>query len=460
MRILITGATGLIGREVGKVLAEKGHEIFVVSRSQAKARQMLPFPCEVIEGDLVQGPIHDSRLASLDAVINLMGEKVAGDRWTEEKKKQIYQSRVEGTRNLLKTLPEDLKVFVSGSAMGIYGDGGDQILSEESSPGSDFLAQVCKDWEAEAAKAPGRSVFIRTGIVLAREGGALDQMFFPFRTGVGGVLGDGKQWMSWIHLQDIVGLFVFALENSQVHGALNGVAPHPVTNKEFSESLVSALGSRLGPSIPLFALNLIFGEMAQVIAASSRVSANKAIQLGYNFQYLKVQEALNEICAPFKQGEELFVAEQFVPLPPEKLFQFFKEAHNLEQITPPTLSFNIEKMSTPEIGLGTLIDYKLKIHGVPAKWKTEIDEWQPPYKFVDNQIRGPYRLWHHTHEFRPFCGGTLMVDRVRYKMPMGFVGWLVSNQFVRKDIEGIFAFRRKFIASMDLTGDFATRANM
>lgn len=448
MRILLTGATGLIGRELGKVLAEKGHELFVVSRDQRKAQETLPFPCEVIEGDLNDNPLHDSRLAQIEVVYNLMGESIAGERWTEEKKRRLYQSRVVGTRNLLKSLPENLQCFISSSAMGIYGDQADQPLPEDAALGNDFLADLCKEWEAEAAKAPGRKVFVRTGIVLARQGGALEQMLFPFRSGVGGVLGDGAQWMSWIHLHDIVGLYVFALEHHDVEGALNAAAPHPVTNREFSETLVQALGTGLGPAVPLFALNVLFGELARYLVASARLQPVKAQEIGYKFHFENLLEALNEICQPYKLGEELFVAEQFVPTPPEKLFPFFKDVHNLERITPPTLNFMIENVSTPEIGQGTLIDYRLKIHGVPAKWKTEIDEWQPPFKFVDNQLKGPYRLWHHTHEFRPFCGGTLLVDRVRYRMPMGYLGWLVSSRFIRKDIENIFAFRRRYIANM------------
>nr|BFD67094.1 hypothetical protein HAGR004_21160 [Bdellovibrio sp. HAGR004] len=450
MRILITGATGLIGRELGKILAEKGHDLFVVSRSAQKAKELLPFPCQVLEGDLSHAPLQDARLEQMEAVINLMGESIAGSRWTEEKKKKIYESRVTATKNLVQSLPKTLKVFVSGSAIGFYGDSGSEVLTEDGVVGQDFLAKLCKEWEAAAARAPGRTVFIRTGVVLARQGGALDQMLFPFRSGVGGVLGSGEQWMSWIHIKDIVGLFLLALENPQAHGPMNGVAPFPVTNRDFSQALAHAVGARLGPAVPMFALNLLFGEMAQVLVSSSRGCADKAREWGYKFQYDNLAEALGEICAPFKQGEEVFVAEQFVPLLPEKLFPFFKEAHNLEKITPPTLNFEIEGMSTPEIGQGTHIDYRLKIHGVPAKWKTEIDEWQPPFKFVDNQLKGPYRLWHHTHEFRPFCGGTLMVDRVRYRLPMGYLGWLMASRFVRKDVENIFSFRRKFIASEGL----------
>lgn len=446
MKILMTGATGLIGREVGKILAQKGHEILVVSRSVTKAKEILPFPCDVVVGDLSAGPLQDERLQSVEAVINLMGEPVVGARWSDKKKESIYNSRVIGTRHLIASLSQSVRTFISGSAVGFYGSCSDEFLYEDHSVGKNFLAKVCLDWEREAGTAPGRKIFVRTGIVLAKEGGALDQMLFPFRAGVGGVLGEGKHWMSWIHLKDIVGIFVFALENPHVQGAVNGVAPLTVTNKEFSETLARSLGKNLGPRIPEAALKLLFGEVSQVMLSSIRGSAEKIESEGYQFHFKELSEALAEICAPFKAGEEVFYAEQFVPAPPEKIFSFFQDAHNLEKITPPTLNFHIERVSTPEVKQGTLIDYRLKIHGVPAVWKTEIDEWQPPYKFVDNQLRGPYRLWHHTHEFRPFCGGTLLVDRVRYRLPMGYVGWLMGAKFVRQDVENIFAFRRKWIS--------------
>lgn len=450
MKVLITGGTGLIGKEIGKVLAEKGHEIFVISRSLAKAREVLPFPCQVIVGDLMKEPLQDKALQDIEAVINLVGEPVVGPRWTEERKERIYDSRVLGTKHLIESLSSSVKIFIQGSAIGYYGDRGEEIITEESSPGQDFLAKLTVDWEKAAAKAPGRKAFIRTSVVLAPHGGALEQMLFPFRAGVGGAIGNGQFWMPWIHLKDIVGLFVFAFENSFVEGVLNGAAPNPVRNKEFSQALAQALGKSLGPSVPLVALKMLFGEASAVMHSSVQNSANKVQNLGYQFQYVDIRQALNEICEPYRANEDIFYAEQFVGKPPEELFQFFKDPNNLEQITPPSLNFHITKISGTEVRQGTIIDYRLKIHGVPAKWKTEIDEWSPPYKFVDNQKSGPYQLWHHTHEFRPFLGGTLMVDRIRYRLPLGYLGWLVASHLVRKDVESIFEYRRRFIAHLEV----------
>ncbi|WP_413561286.1 TIGR01777 family oxidoreductase [Bdellovibrio sp. HCB209] len=449
MKVLITGATGLIGRELGKKLASDGHEITVVSRSLAKAREVLPFPCEVIVGDLPHEPLKPEELAHFDGVVNLMGEPVVGTRWTDEKKKEIYRSRITATENLVKSLPKNLQVFVGGSAIGYYGNCGETILKESHVHGNDFLADISKDWERASNEAPGRKVLIRTGIVLSKQGGALEQMLFPFRAGVGGALGDGKNWMSWIHLTDIVALFAQSLTDKDFSGPINGSSPHPVTNREFSEVLAASVGKKLGPAVPPLVLKLLFGEASEVILSSIRGSAEKATSLGFKFQFPTLRGALDEICASYKDGEEVFYSEQFIPKAPEEIFPFFKDPHNLETITPPSLSFQIQSVSTKEIEQGTTIQYKLKIRGVPANWNTEIDEWKPPFRFVDNQKSGPYQLWHHTHEFKPFLGGTLMTDRVRYRLPLGYLGWLVASKFVRRDVEEIFKFRRSYIARMD-----------
>lgn len=290
----MTGATGLIGKELGQALHEKGHQIFVVSRDEEKAKAALSFPVEVVVGDLNKGPLVDSRLDSMEVIYNLMGEPI-DSRWSETKKKSIYESRVLGTRNLVQSLKYNPQVIISASAMGFYGDRKDEPLDEMMKHGEDFLAHVCRDWETEAAHLACRKVFLRTGIVLAESGGALQKMILPFRLGLGGALGDGKQWMSWIHLKDIVGLYVVALENPEVHGPINGAAPEPVTNSIFSEILAGSLGNTKGPTVPEFALKLLFGEMSSVLLGSQRSDPTKVKNLGYEFQFKTLKEALNEI---------------------------------------------------------------------------------------------------------------------------------------------------------------------
>lgn len=446
MKVLITGATGTLGHEIGKSLVRRGHEIFVVSRDKGSAKKKLPFPCKIIEADLSRESISKEELKEIDAVVNLIGASVMG-RWNEKRKKEIYKSRVDATRNLVQSLPDDLKVFVSGSAMGFYGEGGERVLNEELEPGKDFLAKVCVDWEGEAAKSAGRHVFVRTGIVLSYSG-ALKMMLPAFRNGLGGVLGSGQNWMSWIHLDDIVSMFIFALENENVIGPINGCAPHPVTNKVFTRSLVHALDVIQGPPVPLFALKALFGEMGSVVVGSTRGSAAKVENLGFEFKYSFLDDALKDLCEVFRGGGELYTQDQYLPLPRARLFEFFQDPENLEKITPDFLNFHITATSDSELQEGSLIDYRLKLYGIPMKWRTLIQDWQPPYKFTDSQVQGPYKKWVHRHSFEELGEGTLMSDRIEYKLPMGVLGRLTGGYKVGKDVEKIFKHRQKAVRKM------------
>ncbi len=452
MKIFLTGATGLLGKELGKVLVKKGHELTVVSRNAADARENLPFSCRVIEGDLVAAPLKDHpELQSMDVVINLMGESIAGGRWDEAKKRRIYESRIFGTRHLIESFKVKPRVFISASAIGYYGSCGDEELTETHGSGADFLAQLSQDWEEELlplsyGERGTRVVALRTGMVLATQGGALDKLIPLFNMGLGGVLGGGQQWMSWIHIEDVVGLITHALEKPSLFGAINVVSPEPVTNENFTRTLAEALGGRVGPRVPEFAVSTAIGEMSSLVLNSQRVLPVKALQTGYHFKFPKLEMALKDVCSVHAEGGGYFQREQFIPLSPEKIFPFFSDAKNLQKITPPTLSFKILEQPSKPLSQGDEIRYSIKIHGVPVEWVTVIEDWEPPFKFVDTQKKGPYKLWHHTHEFIAVVGGTLMVDRVRYRLPLGVIGGLVAGGFVRKDIEEIFNYRRKYLS--------------
>ncbi|MGZ5280472.1 MAG: TIGR01777 family oxidoreductase, partial [Pseudobdellovibrionaceae bacterium] len=375
MKILITGATGFIGQELGKALVQKGHEIFALSRDEKKARLQLTYPAHIVQGDLNKGPIEKSKISSIQAVIHLAGENIGDSRWTPDRKEKILKSRTETTEHLMQSLPADLQVFVSASAVGFFGDRGDEVLKETSSVGSGFLAEVCQQWESsvETGLKPferARSVVFRSGVVLGPYGGALMKMLTPFRMNLGGVLGSGEQWMSWIHLQDMVSLYVKALEDSNMHGTYNAVATEPVTNRQFTEQLVKSLGVRQGPPVPTMALKLLFGEMSSVILDSQKVQSSRLA--GFQFRYPDIESALDDCALPYAGGDEVFYAEQFFDIPKSKVFAFFSKAENLEAITPPMMNFKIQSMSTPQIQKGSLIEYRLKIRGVPAGWQTLI----------------------------------------------------------------------------------------
>ncbi len=298
MKILITGATGLIGRELTKQLIMSGYQVTVVSREKNKARLALPGIKEIIECNLSKEKIA-ADLNQFEGVIHLMGESVVSGRWNEKIKKEIYNSRILSTKNLVESFSRAPKFFISASAIGIYGEGGDKILNEHSELGTDFLAKVCIDWETEAKKihlrSQGnltRSVQLRTGLVLSRHGGALAKMLPAFRLGIGGALGDGQHWMSWIHLQDLVRIICFAIENSEVAGAINAVSAVPERNIDFSKKLAKTFNRNLGPRMPRFVLKLLFGEKATILLSSQNVSSKKIESYGFKFNYQTLQEAL------------------------------------------------------------------------------------------------------------------------------------------------------------------------
>jgi hypothetical protein len=283
VNIAITGASGLIGTRVRQRLTEAGHTATPIPRDSS---------------DAALGEI----LASADAVIHLAGEPVA-QRWNDAAKKRIHDSRVEGTRHLVKALSTQSmrpRVLVCASAVGYYGSRGDQILTEASSPGTDFLARVVVDWEeaAQSAESLGlRVVRLRLGMVLGN-GGALAKLLPPFRFGVGGRLGSGHQWMAWIHLEDAVNLILFAVNYAAIRGAVNATAPHPVTNEEFTDRLAQALHRPAILPVPGFALKLALGEMSGMVLASQRVLPTVAKSAGFRFQYPELHPALENLLSP------------------------------------------------------------------------------------------------------------------------------------------------------------------
>ena len=294
MKALITGASGLIGKALRPTLEAKGYELLLASRSEPKDSRHIRWNPET-----GFAAVDLPRLEGLDAVIHLAGENISGLRWTDEKKKAIRDSRVFGTRSMIETfdkLTVKPKTFISGSAVGFYGDRGDEVMTEASSPGETFLAETCVEWEAESRRAEKlgiRTVLLRTGIVLSKDGGALAAMMTPFKLGVGGVVGGGKQWMSWISLDDVVGIIDFILENEGVRGAVNVVAPRPVTNEEFTKSLGSVLYRPTFLPLPEFAVHMVFGEMGDaLLLASTRVVPKCLHDMGYEFRFEDLKPAL------------------------------------------------------------------------------------------------------------------------------------------------------------------------
>lgn len=299
MKILITGASGLIGTALQRSFEEKGHDMLLASRSEPKDEQHVQWEPDTgfADDDL-------PRLEGFDAVVHLAGENVSGLRWTEEKKKAIRDSRVFGTRTMIEAfakLKKKPKVFVSASAIGFYGDSGDDEMTETSSAGDTFLAEVSKEWEAESRRAEDmgiRTVLLRNGIVLSKDGGALAAMMTPFKLGVGGVVGSGKQWMSWVSLDDVIGVVNYALENENLRGAVNVASPNPVTNEEFTKTLGSVLYRPTFLPLPEFAVHMVFGEMGDALLLdSTRVVPKRLQDAGFEFKFTDLKTALEHAVA-------------------------------------------------------------------------------------------------------------------------------------------------------------------
>lgn len=296
MKVAISGATGLIGTALRESLAADGIQILVLSRRPSLA------PLETIHWDVENGRFDASRLDEVDAVVHLAGEPIA-QRWNEARKKAIRESRVKSTRLLvegLKSLTHKPKVLVSGSAIGFYGDRGDEVLEESSPPGSGFLPETCQAWEHAAMEAMGlgiRTAVLRTGIVLSTKGGALKTMLLPFRLGVGGKVGNGKQWMSWIHIDDIVGAIRHIIEKDDIMAAVNGTAPGPATNAEFTRALGRALSRPTLLPAPTFGIKFAFGEMATILLEGQRVTPKKLLSTGYRFRFPELDAALRDVLA-------------------------------------------------------------------------------------------------------------------------------------------------------------------
>lgn len=449
MKVVLTGATGLLGRPLARRLVAAGHEVVALARDPERARPLLPVRAAV-ERWQATAPLPPDLLRGADAVIHLAGENVAGGRWTAARKEAIRASRVAGSAQLvgaIAALPAAARprLLVAASATGWYGDQGERVLDETAPAGTGFLADVCRAWEAEsgAAAAHGvRTVVLRIGVVLARAGGALPRLLPPFRLGLGGRVGAGTQWMSWIHRDDVLGLFEHALAADGLAGTVNAVAPAPVTNAAFTAALGRALHRPTVLPVPAVALRLALGEMATLLVASQRVRPARALAAGYNFRFPDLAGALSDLLA---DDAQTLWREQWVPRPVAEVFPFFSDPRNLERLTPPFLRFHVRGTSTPEVRAGTLIDYTLRLRGVPLRWRSRIEEWQPGRRFIDVQLRGPYRLWHHTHEFEPWRGGTILRDVVRWALPLEPLSGLIAGPMVRGDLERIFAYRRRAV---------------
>jgi len=463
MRILIAGATGFIGRALVPRLQRDGHAVVAWVRSETRALALLGADVDIVS----MSAGHDALVAALshcDAVVNITGETLLARRWTPERRAALRASRIDITEQLVSAIDAASprpRVLVSGSAVGFYGDRGDDVLDETSSPRDDFLSGLCRDWEAAAERATAlgvRVVRLRTGVVLGRAGGALSQMLPPFKAGVGGPVGSGRQYFPWIHLYDLVNLIAAVIQDERYAGAVNAVAPDVVTSRTFARTLGRALRRPALLPTPTFVLRAIFGEGAVVVLASQRVEPEVARRHGFVWRFSSLDVALRDVvrnetvkisrlgAAPpaASHATHLLTTSTRVAAPADDLFPFFSKPTNLGLMTPTSMQFRIVGPA-PAMSENATVEYRLRVGLLPIRWRTRIVAWDPPRSFADVQDAGPYRVWRHEHVFVAQDGVTTMEDRVYYAPPLGAFAGVLNRVFVAPSLRTLFCYRADVI---------------
>ncbi len=469
MNILVVGGTGFIGRSIVASLLGSGHEIIVSTRNFARAEDLLGGNIALIDLQSDTKALTKA-LEWADAVINLAGENLAGIRWNAGRKKDFYDSRVGVTRLMseqIATCTDPPEVFISASAVGIYGDRGAEWLDENSSMGSGYLADLCKKWEEAARYSAARGtrvVTLRLGVVVGREGGILRKLMQSFGLGLGSYVGHGDQKVPWIHLYDVIRAVEFCLTADHIRGAINVTSPRPSTSKEFALELAKVAGVRAVIPIPGFALRIVFGEGAQVLTASQNAAPWKLMDSGFEFIYESLQDALEEELHPETvevkrlksrgnqksigvpknhKGCYQLTSSVILKSTAETTFEFFSAPPNLALSTPSWVGFHIKKMPD-EMKKGSEIEYRIKLGPFSMNWRSVISVWEPGESFVDYQQEGPYSLWNHEHVVLDHgVGRCVAKDVVTYNLPFGLIGRIAHFLFVKKLLIRIFGFRRR-----------------
>lgn len=452
MNVLVTGGTGFIGSKLTEKLLRRGHKVWVVTRDSKKAKRKLLLPVSFVEADLSKESYAKLKLEKIEAVVNLAGENIGERRWSEEEKEKILKSRSELSKNLINSLNiSNLSVFLQASAIGFYPESvGDQWIDEKTESGSGFLSKVCRQWEAPALNLPEtvRACVARFGAVLGADGGLLEKLAPLYRMGGGATIGDGKQWMSWIHIDDLVNFLVFSLENEKVSGTCNAVSPEPVRNGDFNQELAEAVDRPAFVKVPSFAIKALMGEKASLALNTQRVSSRIEKDFGFRFAYPKLKAALKQICSHEKLPPEkdegfhyTFKSSMWVDRSRKDVFAFFNNPVNLTKVSPKDLRLELLESSSPSLSKGSVFKFKMNQKGATVKLKSKVFGWKEDDFFCDAQVEGPFKAWHHTHRFEDLNGGTLVVDEVRYKPPFGVLGDAAQALVVKRDLQKMFQHR-------------------
>lgn len=444
MNILITGASGFLGKKLTFELLKKGHKLTLVSRTQKR----FTCPHTFLQWDISKKPLPFKCLKEIDAIIHLAGEPIAEKKWLKDQKQKIYNSRVQGTKNLVQSIqshPNNVRIFISASAIGIYGNHGEREITEASSFGNDFLSKVCQSWEAASQSLIEnkniRLCYARFGLILDRDGGILKKLQPIYRCRLASPLSTGQQWMSWIHSKDAVGMLIYALENKSVKGAFNATAPMPITNKSFTLLLSKAMQARPLHKLhaPRFILRASLGEITQMILCSQQVLPEKMFNWGYSFKFKELKQALNDIFRTLPQFHFLR-SQQWFSASAEQVFDYLTEFSCAKELIFPKANIHFIKTSTPKPTLNSLIEYQLKTKGFSKQINYRISRWNPPNEFT-NQVDSRSIHLLHNHKLQKLGSGTLVTDSIYYKPQSRVINQLFVNPLLANHSQKALDYR-------------------
>jgi len=471
MRIFITGATGLVGRALTLRLRRDGHTVVAWSRSAARVRQRLGGEAEASSGDTAA---MEAAIDGCDAIVTLAGEPVLPGRWTARKKRSLRQSRVELNQAVVRcalTAKRPPQTILAASAVGFYGHTGTATVTEAAPSGAGFLAELCQDWEGAfqpAVDAGIRVAWGRIGIVLSRDGGALQKLLPLTRLGLGGPLGHGAQGFPWIHIDDLVESMVLILTRPEISGPVNLVCPQTASQRDFAAALGQAIGMPAWMPTPAFAMRLLLGQAASALLEGQYVLPTVLTDHGFRFRFAGLRHALADLLqnddaeitavdAPVDveagaswlrdhPPTHALVSRRVVPSPIDEVWRFFEDASNLVALSPADAGLTLDPQ-LPEMAHGVRFTHQMQLLGpVTLPWEGEIVAWEPGRRFVDIQRKGPFGSWWHAHSFEPVeledgTQATRVHDRVYFASPLGPIGRLATALFVRRQLMALFSFR-------------------
>lgn len=445
MKIIITGGSGLIGQALTKELIHGGHEVYILNRNPDQTIRQLPDATAVYWDGKTQGD-WVNYVNGADAIINLAGESIAGKnllnmRWTSKRKIQIRESRVNAGKVLveaIRTVEDKPALLIQSSAVGIYGPLADQIVDENYPIANDYLAKVCVDWEKSTKEVESmgvRRVILRTGLVFSKDGGIFSLLKLPFSLFVGGTLGSGLQYLSWIHIDDVVEGVKFLIEDQKAVGIFNFSAPIPVSNKEFAKKMGKAMQRPSLIPLPSFVMKLALGEVSTLALDGQRVVPSHLLERGYQFKYKNLEDALVDLLQPTHRYQHSFL----VKATKEKVAAFHQNTQVLKHLTPFPITVQFKQVEP--VGEGTRTIFSLWFGPIPVKWEAVHHDFNPPDGFSDTQAEGPFDSWHHRHIFKAMDENhTMVIDDINAVFGKGLFAGIMSR-FIWVTLPILFAYR-------------------